>query len=169
MSEDFLEFCIRAGGMEPLFIRLVGEYREAPTICKAVALYDIFCAPCAPAKVNADPLLPPFDMRIQKAMRPIKLNWTRLQAAFVFGPSTHICSKAPSRSLFDGIVDYLANSETVRDLKRRYREVVAEGEGRFAPIDHFQQHFLERIWNPIISPHLLAAGFSELPGLAAAA
>jgi len=155
--------------MEPLFIRLVEEYRCAPTVCKAVALYDIFCAPCAPAKVNANPCLPPLDARIQKAMRPIKLTWTRLQAAFVFGPSSHVSSKAPPRSLFDSIAAYVVNSDTLRILRRRYEACATREETPASPLNGLQEHFLERVWIPIISPHLLAAGFSELPDLAAAA
>ena len=164
--DSFIEFCVSAGEMEPLFVRLVDEYRAEPTISKAVALYDIFCAPCAPAKVKADPLLPPHDLRIAKAMRPIRLNWTRMQAAFVFGPTTRISARPPARSLFDAIARYLAESDRFRGIKRRY---TAWSRERASTANDFQEHFMRRIWEPIISPHLLAAGFSELAAGAAGA
>ncbi len=165
IDDGYLEFCVSTGAMEPLFVRLVEEYRAAPTTSKAVALYDIFCAPCAPAKVDADPLLPPHDMRIQKAMRPIKLNWTRMQAAFVFGPLTHVYGKPPSRSLFDAIARYLTCSDSFKRMRQKYQAWAKGKKER----DGFQEHFVQRLWAPIIGPHLLAAGFSDLPALAAAA
>lgn len=158
--DTFLEFCVSTGEMEPVFVQLVDEYRAAPTISKAVALYDIFCAPCAPAKVKADACLPPHDMHIENAMRRIKLNWTRMQAAFVFGPTTQICTRPPATSLFDALARHIADSKDMRRIKRQYVHWLS---GRASRRDDFQQHFFEKLWQPIIAPHLLAAGFSALP------
>ena len=164
-DSGFLDFCVRSGEMDPVFVCLAKDYRENPTICKAVALYDIFCAPASPAKVRADNFLPPKDMRIQNAMRPIKLNWTRLQAALVFGPSNTIVPLHPPESLFDALCTHLEKSEAVRNAKRRYQ--AQQRRTRHAPraLSAFQQHFVEKIWHPIIRPHLLAAGFFQLPAL----
>ena len=167
--DQFLEFCVSTGEMEAVFLHLVEEYRAAPAISKAVALYDIFCAPCAPAKVRADAVLPPNDMRIQNAMRPIKLNWTRMQAAFVFGPTTHISNTPPPRSLFDALARHIAKSGDFQNIKARYRAWLSDGNSDDTPSNEVQRHFLERIWQPIIRPHLVAAGFFELPAAEAAA
>jgi hypothetical protein len=167
--DQFLEFCVSTGEMEAVFLQLVEEYRAAPTIAKAVALFDIFCAPCAPAKVKADAALPPNDMRIEQAMRKIKLNWTRMQAAFVFGPTTNICTAPPPRSLFDVLARDIAESEHFQKIRGRYRAWLSGGRPYTSPLNQIQQHFLERIWQPIIRPHLLAAGFFELPAAEAAA
>ena len=162
-NEQFLEFCVSNGEMEPLFVRLVEEYRAAPTVAKAVALYDVFCAPCAPAKIDAAPCLPPRDMRIPNAMRPIRLNWTRMQAAYVFGPSKQISNKPPSRSLFDAIARYLARAERLLGARKRYQT----WRGGICHPTEQHEHFVRRIWQPIVSPHLSAAGFSALPELPA--
>ena len=169
IMDQFLEFCVSNGEMEALFLHLVEDYRASPTIAKAVALYDIFCAPCSPAKVKAEAALPPNDMRIENAMRRIKLNWTRMQAAFVFGPMTHISNTPPPRSLFDSLARQIAKSDDFRKTKARYREWSSTGDAYLTPLNQIQQHFLERIWQPIIRPHLLAAGFFELPMVEAAA
>lgn len=162
-SADFLEFCVRSAEMDPVFVCLARDYRESPTICKAVALYDIFCAPASPAKVRADNFLPPKDMRIENAMRPIKLNWTRMQAALVFGPPATISLVEPPETLFDAICEHLEKSDAVRNTQKRYEAQQKRKRGVTSRLNAFQRHFVERIWHPIIRPHLVAAGFFQLP------
>ena len=40
---NFLEYCVRSVQMDPVFVFLVGEYRNGPTAAKALALYELFC------------------------------------------------------------------------------------------------------------------------------
>jgi len=148
---DFLDYCVRCMQLEPLFVFLVQEYRANPTIPKAVALFHTFCAPAAPAKVSVDS----DDGEIQTAMRPITVSWTRMQAALVFGPGNGAPPMPPPASLFDGLAEKIMCTGIFAKLKRRYRADL----GNAPKMNRVQQHFVEKIWQPIIRPHLVAAGF----------
>src|SRR6185503_7767064 len=62
---DVLNYCVRSVQMDPVFAFLVEEYRLSPSQTKAVALYDMFAAPGAPARINAADLLPPQELGLQ--------------------------------------------------------------------------------------------------------
>ena len=49
---DSLEFCVRSVRMDPVFAFLEVEFRLQPTSPGAIALYDVFCAPEAPARLS---------------------------------------------------------------------------------------------------------------------
>jgi hypothetical protein len=151
---DFLDFCVRSMQMDPLFVYLVQEYRANPTVPKAVALFHTFCAPAAVAKVsvNTD------DPQIQNAMRPITVSWTRMQAALVFGPGNGAPPLSPPASIFDRLAEEIMRAGILARLKRDYRQG--------AKMNRIQQHFVEKIWQPIIRPHLVAAGFWRIAEVA---
>jgi len=155
---DFLDYCVRAMQLDPLFLFLAQEYRINPTIPKAVALFHTFCAPVAPAKVSIEP----DHDRMQHLMRPITVTWTRMQAALVFGPGNAAPAMPPPPSLFDAIVEKIMRAGVIGKLKGAYqaRHDVSEENNRV------QQHFVEKIWRPIIRPHLVAAGFWRISELA---
>ena len=148
---DFLDYCVRSVQLEPLFVFLVQEYRSNPTIPKAVALFHTFCAPAAPAKIG----VPTDDAQLQSAMRPITVSWTRMQAALVFGPGNAAPPMAPAASLFDGLAETILCTGIFTKLKRRYRTDL----GNVPRVNRAQRDFIEKIWQPIIRPHLVAAGF----------
>lgn len=160
---DFLDYCVRSMQMEPLFVYLVHEYRANPTVPKAIALFHTFCAPGALAKVSVKP----DDEQIQSAMGPIRVSWTRMQAALVFGPGHGAPPLLPPASLFDRVVDEIMGAGIFARLKRRYKVDRSPVEnlpgGR---MNRVQQHFVERIWEPIIRPHLVAAGFWHIAEVA---
>src|SRR5437762_12064592 len=60
---DFLDYSVRSIQMDPVFIFLVREYHTGPTVAKAVALYDLFCAPDSQGRISCLNSLPPKDMR----------------------------------------------------------------------------------------------------------
>jgi hypothetical protein len=151
---DFLDFCVRSMQMDPLFVYLVQEYRANPTIPKAVALFHTFCAPAALAKVSVKT----DDPQIQNAMRPITVSWTRMQAALVFGPGNGAPPMAPPASLFDRLAEEIMRTGILGKLKRHYRDGMK--------MNRIQQHFVEKIWQPIIRPHLVAAGFWRIADVA---
>src|SRR5829696_3291893 len=62
---DLLNYCVRSVQMDPVFAFLVEEYRLSPSQAKAVALYDMFAAPGAPARISAEDLLPPRELALQ--------------------------------------------------------------------------------------------------------
>lgn len=155
---DFLDYCVRVMQLDPLFLFLAQEYRINPTIPKAVALFHTFCAPGAPAKVSIEP----DQDRMQHVMRPITVSWTRMQAALVFGPGNAAPPMPPPSTLFDSIVDKIMRAGVIGKLKRAYQ-------ARYEPPDdtnRVHEHFVEKIWRPIIRPHLVAAGFWRISELA---
>jgi hypothetical protein len=160
---DFLDYCVRSMQMDPLFVFLVQEYRSNPTVPKAVALFHMFCGPTALAKVSVNPE----DEQIQTAMRPIRMSWTRMQAALVFGPGNGAPPTLPPASLFDRVVEDIMDAGIFAKLKRGYRAdrtpVQNLPGGR---MNRVQEHFVERIWEPIIRPHLVAAGFWRIAEVA---
>lgn len=151
---DFLDYCVRSMQMHAMFVFLVEEYRRNPTVPKAVALFHTFCAPAAVAKVSAEC----DDQQMQSAMRPITLSWTRMQAALVFGPGNGAPPLPPPVSLFDGVVEKIINAGIIAGLKRDYRAGIR--------LDRGQEHFVEKIWRPIIRPHLVSAGFWRIAEVA---
>lgn len=155
---DFLDYCVRSMHLDPLFVFLVQEYRINPTIPKAVALFHTFCAPAAPARVSVEP----DEEQMQRSMRPITVSWTRMQAALVFGPGNAAPPMPPPSSLFDSLVDRIMRAGIIGKLKRAYQEREQEPENS----NRVQQHFVDKIWQPIIRPHLVAAGFWRIAEVA---
>src|SRR5712672_724135 len=64
-----LRFCVMSVQMEPVFGFLVQEYRLRPACDAALALYDIFCAADAPARIHAPGVLAPMDLRVPAMIR----------------------------------------------------------------------------------------------------
>lgn len=160
---DFLDFCVRSMQMDPLFLFLVEEYRANPTVPKAVSLFHTFCAPGALAKVSVDP----DEANIQAAMRPINVSWTRMQAALVFGPGNGAPPVPPPASLFDRVAASITGAGILTRLRRHYdpdRSPIENLPGH--RMNRVQQHFTERLWQPIIRPHLVAAGFWRIAEVA---
>jgi hypothetical protein len=155
---DFLDYCVRSTQLDPLFVFLVQEYRVNPTIAKAVALFHTFCAPAAPAKVSVEA---DFE-QMQRTMRPITVSWTRMQAALVFGPGQGAPPMPPPTWLFDGLAEKIMRAGIVGKLKSAYQARIDPSEEG----NRVQQHFVEKIWQPIIRPHLVAAGFWRIAELA---
>jgi hypothetical protein len=56
---NFLNQCVLNGATDYVFEFLVLDYNSHPTKKKAIAMYDAFCAPDAPHKLNCDELLGP--------------------------------------------------------------------------------------------------------------
>ncbi len=164
---DLLDHGVRAVQIDLLFIFLVQEYRQFPTTPRAVALYEIFCARPAPARLSAAPVLPPINLQIEAALRPLQLNLAQSQAA-PSGPGAAPILLLPPRFLFDGIDHYLRkNSRGLHQVKRRYqpgRTPVANlPGGRMTP---GQRHFVDKVWQPKLRPWLVAAGFRRMASIA---
>jgi hypothetical protein len=164
---DLLDHAVRAVQPDVLFIFLIREYRQAPTTPEAVALYEIFCAPPALARVSATGLLPPASHHLEVALRPLRLNLAQRQAAqasATVAPPLIL----PPKFLFDAIDHYLRkNSPGLRQLKRRYqlqRTPIANLPG--GKMKAGQRHFVEKIWEPNLRPRLVAAGFRRVGSIA---
>lgn len=164
---DLLDYAVRAVQTDVLFVFLVREYREHPTTPKAVALFDIFCTPQALARLSVSEILPPLNLQIGAAMRPLRLNLAQVQAtraeATVAPPLI-----LPAKFLFDTIELHLRKkSSRLRTVTRRYRP-------SRSPLQNLpggrmnvgQKYFVEKVWEPNLRPRLVAAGFRRVGSIA---
>lgn len=164
---SLLDYAVRSVQPDLLFLFLVQEYRQHPTTPKAVALYDVFAAPQAAARVSATELLPPLNFQLEVAIRPLKLNLAQIEEArakATAAPPLFL----PAKYLFDALDLHLRKkSPSLRAIKRNYRI-------RRSPVQNLpggrmnasQRHFVDKVWEPILRPRLIAAGFRRLTAIA---
>jgi hypothetical protein len=167
---EFLRYCVMSITMEPLFVFLSGEYRLRPTHAAAVALFDMFCAADAPARLAAYELLPPRELALSSEVIRVRAQWTAMQAPRTEPESEEpeeVRSVAPwpSRALFDSLV------KGVRaDSHRRLAAASESYDPRLTPQENLpggqlsasQRQFVDRIWTPIVRPRLAGAGFWQV-------
>jgi hypothetical protein len=164
---DLLQFCVLSVQPAPLFVFLVQEYRQTPRAASALALYDAFCAPAAPARVEADIVLAPRDLRLHQAIEAV-----RRQVAWAAAPLPPVAEgeqppprrfvPIPPAHLFDPVVSHLRDLED-GPLARVSRDYNPDR----APLENLpggkmnasQRFFVDNIWRPRLRPQLVAAGF----------
>jgi hypothetical protein len=165
---DLLDYCVRSIQMDPVFSFLAYEYRDFPTVPKAVALYEIFCAPQAPARISLDDLLPPRDLRLRAALQPLQLHWNRFQAAQRDPAQPRPPVFLPPKFLFDAtLVELELRTANFRKIRRRYNP-------QLSPIANLpggkmsagQRAFVEKVWEPRLRPWLAGAGFRRIATIA---
>lgn len=164
---NLLDYCIRSIQTDPVFIFLVQDYRNAPTVAKAVALYDLFCVPNALARLTTQEVIPPLDLRLQIALRPFREYWTRAQAVKLSPMAAALPPLIPPKYLFDVVAGRVQeSSKTFSNIGKKYK-------GRRTPTENLpggkmtapQRYFVEKIWQPIIRPQLVAAGFWRIASI----
>ncbi|MGH8666360.1 MAG: hypothetical protein ACREUX_19025, partial [Burkholderiales bacterium] len=149
--------------MEPVFVFLVHEYRQQPRHAAALALYDMFCAPGAPARLDAHALLPPMNLTLAACVRTLRAQWLQMYSAEPADAA--IPTTVPMRGMFDRIVDGLTQIPAGRwaRLGLYYNPARDPAEnlpgGRMTPA---QRHFVENIWKPRVRPCLVSAGFWQM-------
>ena len=163
---DLLNYGVRAVQSDLLFVFLVEEYRNAPTSHKAVALYEIFCAPQALARLSAAELLPPVHPQLDVALRPLRANVAAVNEARVSG-STPPVLLLPPKFIFDAIVLHLKKkSPGLRQIKRRYRvERTPSANLLGGRMSEAQRYFIDRVWTPNVRPRLVAVGFRRVASI----
>jgi hypothetical protein len=163
-----LRYCVMSVTLEPVFVFLTHEYRLRPTHGAALGLYDVFCAPEAPAKVQALSALPPRNLRLSAAALSIRQQWTRLQSSEEPADGSSVWMSIPHKDLFDLV------AETVRnDPGGHFAQVGARYDPRLTPQDNLpggrmsaaQRRFVEKIWRPLARPRLVAAGFWQIANI----
>jgi hypothetical protein len=160
-----LRFCVMSVTMEPVFVMLAQEYRLRPTHAAAVALYDIFCAPDAPARMRARDLLPPRDLRLMSATHWIRRQLAQMQSPVPPDEGWTVPITVPHRDLFDFIVDRLRNDPEghIARLARSYDPRRSPEENLpGGNMSESQRRFREKIWLPLARPRLVAAGFWQV-------
>lgn len=159
-----LRYCVMSVTMEPVFVFLAREYRLRPTHGAALALYDVFCARDAVARVSAPGLLPPRDLRLSAAIRPIRQQWEAMQSP---RPDTDpaAATTAPYKNLFDFILSALCDDPEgpLAALARRY-DPGLEPEMNLpgGKLNVGQRHFVDKVWRALARPRLLRAGFWQV-------
>lgn len=163
---DLLNYGVRAVQTDLLFVFLVEEYRNAPTSHKAVALYEIFCAPQSPARVSAAELLPPVHPQMDVALRPLRANVAAVNTARASGSPVPILL-LPPKFIFDTIVQHLRKkSAGLRQIKRRYRvERTPSANLPHGRMSEAQRFFVDRVWTPNLRPRLIAVGFRRVASI----
>ena len=166
---DLLEFCVRSVRTDAVFLFLVGEYRTIPTAAKAVALYDLFCAPHAPARVSASDALPPFNQYVALAVTKLREGLELAASTAWAPPAERVPAPLPAKYLFDDIA---------RRIEQQPRNQLAQVAERFDPaltplenlpggrMNEAQRFFVERVWQPNVRPRLVAAGFRRVGNVA---
>lgn len=161
-----LDYGVRSVRPDLLFIFLVQEYRQMPTAAKACAIADSFCAPQAPARVSAVELLPPLNPQIEVAMRPLRANLAQIAAA---QPPAPVPPRLlPPKFIFDALDLHLRKkSAALRSLKRRYRPERSPVENLpGGKMNAGQRFFVERVWEAVLRPRLVSAGFRRVSSVA---
>jgi hypothetical protein len=152
--------------MEPVFVFLTGEYRLRPTHAAALALYDVFCSPQAPAKVRGTPgLLPPRDLKLAAAIQLIRAQQGEAHPREQPGEDSRVPRTVPYRHLFDPVADALHGDPSghVQRVSRCYDPALTpERNLPGGEMTAAQRHFLENIWRPVARPCLVAAGFWQI-------
>lgn len=160
---SLLRHCVMSVTLEPVFVFLVREYSLRPTHQSALALYDIFCAPGAPARLNAPEVLPPRDLQIRATVDTI-----RTQARHLASPASDdsIAITIPPRHLFARVADAVENGDRFAALARRYDpDLTPQQNLPDGRMNKVQRHFMDRLWRPSLRPRLAAAGFWHIANI----
>lgn len=175
---DLLEFSVLSVRTDILFLYCLGEYRRRPQAIGAVAIHDIFCRQHAPARISAEFLLPPKDVRIEHQVSRYRSqpiidsgkddqagSTNRLEIDDTLVPSPPV----PPGYLFDSIATQLnsvpngqvAETESTYDPSLEPYENLADQK-----LSIGARAFVNNIWLPIVRPQLVSAGFWRLATVA---
>lgn len=166
---EFLEYCVRSVETDAVFAFLVREYRGSPTDHKALALYEMFCAATAPARISAQEALPPTDVRLKVAIQPLQERRNLIGSLQGKPPELIPPSILPAPYLFDFLVRRLEDctESWFRRLSEWYDPHRPPLEnlpgGRMSPA---QRAFVEKVWEPQVRPRLVSAGFRRVANIA---
>ncbi len=159
-----LQFCIRSGQREPLFYALVKEYQQRNNHLTALTLFDLFCAPNAPARLAVSHVLPPQDLRFSATIPMLRQQHAQMQAPQPPDEDKRLYIAQPPRTLFDAVVQ--ACQTTFDDVARQFdpqkkvNECLPGGS-----MNTSQRNFVTQVWVPRVRPQLVAAGFWRMGSL----
>ena len=166
----FLRYCVLSFSMEPLFDFLVQEYRLRTSHAGALALFDVFCARQAPARLPAYELLPPRELSLESEIERLRAQWDGVQSApeSVEGEPA-IALALPARELFDAIVRGIR-----QDAHGRLARMGSTYDPALTPEENLpggkmtagQRQFVDGVWHPVLKPRLVAAGFWRIATVA---
>lgn len=165
----FLRYCVLSMSMEPVFVFLAGEYRLRPGHAAALALFDVFCAGQAAARLPAYELLPPRELLVEAAIVRIRTQWTQMQSPQPPDEESAIPNTTSPRNLFDAIVRGVWQDAQGRLalMSSTYDPVLTPEENLpGGKLTAGQRHFVEKVWHPVVRPRLVGVGFWQIATVA---
>jgi hypothetical protein len=163
-----LRYCVMSVTVEPMFVFLTQEYRLRPTHIAALSLYDVFCAPDAPARVRALDLLPPRNLSLVMATEAIRQQWAWLQRPEQPEEGPTVSITMPHRNLFDPLAHSLQKNPDGHFLQlgSRYDPLLSAQQNLpGGKLNAAQRHFVDNVWRPVARPRLVAAGFWQVANI----
>jgi len=160
-----LEFCVLSGQLEPVFGYLVSDYRTQATARRALALYDVFCAVGAPARMHADSALPPRNHGLLQDLQRIRADVLQVESYHATQPEHPRAVAIPPKYLFDRVCAVVDSPEheAVRRIQERYDPALEPSENLpGGKLTASQRHFVDFVWRPQIRPYLVQAGFPRI-------
>jgi hypothetical protein len=157
------QYCVRSVTPEPLFLFASGEYRLRPSHAGALAIYDVFCAVSAPARIRIPEALPPLDLALVFAVDAVRRQLESARnSADADGGGSATGALPPLGGLFAPLAARLRNraESPLTDLSRRYDPARTPDENlEGGRMNVSQRYFRDKVWTPAIRPRLVAAGF----------
>lgn len=174
---EFLQHCVMATELDPIFVFLAREYRTIPTRDKAIALFDMFCAEGALARISPLPLLPPRNLGLVQAIASLRkvpmpavpasvetTEETPKEVARPIPPPVVL----PPKYLFDGLSDYL-----VQEKDGALARLASDYDPALSPLENLsggemtagQRQFVDRVWQPRVRPLLVQSGFRRIANI----
>jgi hypothetical protein len=176
---NLLEYSVLTINVDLMFLYLVREYRVRPSAAAAIALHDLFCCADSPARISCETGLFPKDMRLTQAISPYRagsLDSLSVENALPRESSGHDAKAArfeapslPPRYIFDSLVRRINDEEGFPLIHSLASYSVALTPHENLPngeLSAAQRRFVEHIWQPIIRPTLVAAGFWRVASIA---
>jgi hypothetical protein len=164
----FLDYCVFSVQMAPVFAFLAVDFGSNPTASRALALYDVFCAAGAPARLKADAVLTPRDLRLDGPMRDLRWRLLASRQPRTTEDDPVVPAPLPPRFLFQFILDHLNDDpESVLHVAARSFDSSLSPSanlpgGRMSP---GQRAFVDGVWRPRVRPALVAAGFWRITNI----
>ncbi|QEG01404.1 hypothetical protein Mal15_54800 [Stieleria maiorica] len=180
---ELLTHCVLSFNTDVLFLYLTREYQFRPQAVSAVALYDVFCAPQAPARISDTSLIPPGDLRLDQTIAELRRalqiatgdHNASDQATTEHGVDDacpdrdHVMPLAPAiplppHFLFDPIAARLsAENPKLSALESYYDPKLTPHENLpGGKLSVGGRAFVDHVWTPRIRPYLVASGFWRL-------
>lgn len=158
------QYCVRSITVEPLFLFTCSEYRLRASHPGALAIYDVFCGPSAPARIRAPQALPPRELCLAASIERVRARVN--QSIDEREDEATLSGHMPARfDLFDRLSTALLAGlhGPLAELAKNYDPVLTPDQnlagGR---MNASQQYFRDRVWVPVIRPRLVKAGFWQL-------
>ena len=176
---NLLEYSVLSINVDLIFVYLVREYRLRPSAVAAIAVHDLFCCADSPARVSCEAALFPKDVRLTQAISPYRAgspDASSVENALPQESSDQDAKTArfeapslPPRYIFDSLArrinaedeSALIHSLASYSVALTPHENLPNGE-----LSAVQRRFVEHIWQPIVRPELVAAGFWKVASIA---